>query len=284
MTITTRNVSTPATPATASAAATPSAPDLTRLFQGAHEDGDLSAASLAALTIHADVGAQIAAGLGVAPDDVPASEVVLVTLMPDDSGSIRFAGNSEVVRVGHNLVLDALGQARQRDAILAHTRYLNGHVLFPYRPLAQATRLDDRNYNPQLGTPLYDQLAVLLGTVIAKTREFELAGVPVRSITLVITDGADEHSTRQSPATLRPLVEDLLRRETHIIAAMGIEDGHTDFRRVFGELGLPAHWILTPANSEREIRRAFQVFSQSATRASQSPAAFAHSALGGFGA
>ena len=52
-----------------------------------------------------DLGAQIQAGLGVEVDDVPAAEVVLVTMMPDDSGSIRFSGNAEAVRSGHNHVL-----------------------------------------------------------------------------------------------------------------------------------------------------------------------------------
>jgi len=101
------------------------------LFQAAQDSGALSAASMQALTI-ADIGAMIQAGLGTPVDDVMASEAVLVTMMPDDSGSISSAGNTQVVCDGHNLVLDALQHSHQRDSILAHTRYLNGHVLFPY--------------------------------------------------------------------------------------------------------------------------------------------------------
>jgi hypothetical protein len=36
-------------------------------------------------------------------------------------------------------------------------------------------------------------------------------------------------------------------------------------------MGIPDRWVLTPGNSASEIRRAFQVFSQSAVRASQAP-------------
>jgi len=61
------------------------------------------------------------------------SGAVLVTIMPDDSGSIRFAGNAQVVRDGHNLVLDALQYSYQRDSILAHPQFLNSYVLSPYR-------------------------------------------------------------------------------------------------------------------------------------------------------
>jgi hypothetical protein len=250
------------------------------LFQAAHEEGDLSASSLRALTVQADIGAQIQAGLGIAPDDVPSSEVVLVTMMPDDSGSIRFAGCAEDVRSGHNLVLEALLQSRQREDVLVHTRYLNGHVLYPYRKLADAVRMNGQNYDPNQGTPLYDQTVVLLGTVLAKSREFALAGVPSRTVTLLLTDGEDVHSSVQTAASARSVVEDLLRMENHIIAAMGIGSADT-FKQVFRQMGIPDAWILTPGNSQREIRKAFQAFSQSAVQASQGAAAFA--AAGGFG-
>jgi hypothetical protein len=253
------------------------------LFAEAHAEGELSSESLQALTLNADIGAQIQAGLGIAADDVPASEVVLVTMMPDDSGSIRFGGNAEAVRSGHNLVLEALLQSSQTDDVLVHTRYLNGFVLYPYRRLADAPRMTSRNYDPSLGTPLYDQTVVLLGTVLAKAREFELSGVPVRSVTLLITDGADMHSSLQTPATVRSVVEDLLKLERHIVAAMGIDDGSTDFRKVFHEMGVPDGWVLTPGKTQSEIRRAFQAFSQSAVRVSQAAGALGPSALGGFG-
>jgi hypothetical protein len=253
------------------------------LFQTAHDEGDLSARSLQALTVSADIGAQIQAGLGVAPDDVPSSEVVLVTMMPDDSGSIRFSGNAEAVRTGHNTVIEALLASKQKEDVLVHTRYLNGFVLYPYRRLQDAVPMTAQNYDPNEGTPLYDQTVVLLGTVLAKAREFEGSGVPARTITLIITDGADCHSTVQTPAEVRAVVSDLLRLESHIVAAMGISDGSTDFRRVFRDLGIPDQWILVPGNTQSEVRKAFRAFSQSAVRASQGAGSFSQAALGGFG-
>jgi len=251
------------------------------LFDAARADGELSDASMKALSIP-DLGAQIQAGLGIKPDDVPASEVVLVTMMPDDSGSIRFASNAPVVREGHNLVLDALTACSQKDGILVHTRYLNGEVLYPYCTLDQAKRMDSHNYNPEGGTPLHDQSVVLLGTVLAKSREFAEAGVPARTVTLIITDGADEHSMRARPRDVAALVADMRRAERHIVAAMGVDDGSTDFRRVFREMGIEDKWILTPGDKAADIRRAFQVFSQSAVRASQGAGRFSRTALGGF--
>jgi hypothetical protein len=249
-----------------------------KLLEQAHQAGALSATSMRTLDV-ADLGAQIQAGLGVCVDDVAASEVVLVTMMPDDSSSIATAGNERAVRDGHNLVLEALGTSKQCDAVFVHTRYLNGTVLFPYVGLDGAVTMDARNYHPDRGTPLYDQAVVLLGTVLAKSQEFAQAGVPVRTVTLLITDGDDCGSTRATPAAVNALVTDMLRQENHVIAAMGIDDGRTDFRAVFREMGIPDRWILTPGNSASEIRKAFQVFSRSAIAASQGGAL---AGLGGF--
>ena len=55
-----------------------------KLLEDAHDQGALSAKSLKMLDV-VDVGAQIQAGLGCTIDDVGSSEVVLVTMMPDDS-------------------------------------------------------------------------------------------------------------------------------------------------------------------------------------------------------
>jgi len=253
-----------------------------QLFQSAQAEGAISPTTLQTLTV-VDLGAQIQAGLGICVDDVQASEVVLVTVMPDDSGSIASAGNTQAVRDGHNLVLDALSSSKQRDSILAHTRYLNGHVLFPYRPVAGAVRMDSGNYNPDQGTPLYDQTVVLLGTVLAKAQEFSQSGVVCRTVTLIITDGADQSSSRATATDVAVIVRDMTRSESHIVAAMGIADGSTHFRDVFRRMGIADKWILTPGNSAKDIRAAFQVFSQSAVRASQAAGTFATAAAGGFG-
>ena len=49
-------------------------------------------------------------------------------------------------------------------------------------------------------------------------------------------------------------------------------------------LPIEDRWILTPKSDASAIRRAFQVFSQSALRASQGAGNFSSAALGGFGA
>lgn len=255
--------------------------NVSQLLRGAKETGALSIRAAQVLNIP-DLGAQIQEGLGVKPDDVQAAEVFLFTGLFDDSGSIRFGGNAQIVRDGHNLVLDALSGSKQAHGVLAHVRYLNGTVLYQYSPLAQAIRMDSKNYDPSGGTPLFDETVVTLGTVIAKTQEFEDAGVPVKGITLIVTDGADCYSHRQTAQSVKAIVDDMLRTEKHIIAAMGIDDGMTDFRAVFASMGIRDEWILTPGKTQSEIRKAFLMVSQSALRVSQT-GNFSQAALGGFG-
>src|SRR5207237_1536719 len=160
--------------------------------------------------------------LGTPAMDVAASEVFLLAMLIDDSGSIRFAGNAQAVREGHNLVLEALLGSKQDDSVLVHTRFLNGNILYPFCPLAQAAKMDQNNYDPDGSTPLFDETVAILGTVLAKAQEFADNGVPVRTATLILTDGNDQHSVKANAGKVRTIVTDMLKMETHIVAAVGV--------------------------------------------------------------
>ena len=75
-----------------------------------------------------------------------------------------------------------------------------------------------------------------------------------------------------------------VQRRRHIVAAVGLSDGHTNFRKVFGNMGIEDRWILTPGASKSDIRSAFRVISQTAVRTSQGRGQFSRAAAGGFGA
>lgn len=254
------------------------------LFQSAKDDDVLSDDAMSAIGNIEDYGAQIQQGLGVDIDDVQSSDVVLVGLLIDDSSSIRFQGNTDVVRNGVNVVYSALGDSKQNDSIIVHSRLLNKGIVDPCISLNQATKLDNSNFNPAGHTPLYDETALFLATILAKAQQFLDNGIACRTVTLIVTDGSDVGSHRQTGSSIEPIIRDMLKQETHIVAAMGIEDGgYTDFNEVFKEMGIPDNWILTPQNDQGEIRKAFEVFSQSAVRASQGGTSFSQTAIGGFG-
>ena len=264
------------------------------LLKGAQQTGDLSAEALRVVKSIPNMGAKIKANLGINMKEVLAAEVVLITILVDDSGSIASAGNTTIVREGYNLVVEALNDVKKnlKNNILIATHYLNGTVLYPYVLLQDTIKMDAQNYNERHfgGTPLYDRTVEILSTVITKTQESVDDGTPARSITLIITDGEDCGSRTHSAHDVKVLVDDMLNKENHIIAAMGIDNnGRTDFRQIFKEMGIRDEWILTPGKDtddeeekRKKIREAFCMFSQSAVRASQTAGSFSKTSANGF--
>jgi hypothetical protein len=257
--------------------------DVNMLLQGAAQEGELSAQSLQALNGIPDIGARIMEGMGASIDGITSAEVFLLAMLIDDSGSIRMKGNAQPVRDGHNKVIDELLQAKKRDNVLVSCRYLNGEVLYPFLPLDQAIKMDAHNFNPEGGTPLYDESMIILATQMAKAKELRDAGIAVTALTLIVTDGNDQHSIHSRPVEVARQVQDMLSTEYHIVSAMGIDDGTTDFRAVFASMGIPDNWIYTVDSTGQDIRHGFNLFSQSARKASQGAQSFSETALGGFG-
>lgn len=253
-------------------------PDVADLFSQAVDRGTLPADSLHALN---NLGQEIEDALGISAEDVPASEVFLLTMEIDDSSSIEYANNEKLVTQGHNLVVDELQRSNKGDDILVATTYLNRGNVSPFSPVKSAKRIDGRSYRPYGATPLYDRTLAVLGTVVAKEQEFANQGVPVRTITVIVTDG-DDTASQSRPKDVKALVDQLLQTENHIVAFMGIDDGHTDFKKVARSMGIRDRWILTPSNDGHSIREAFGVISRASQTASQGADSFSSVSQTGF--
>jgi len=256
--------------------------DLTNLFQGAVDANDISMATFNALG-QQDLGADINAALGVDVSELGMGENILLTALIDDSSSIRFNGNTDNIRRGWNMCLKAVEDAKQRSNVLVRTVMMNAGQLHSYVPLDQAIRLSQQNYNPCGGTPLYDMAFKTIAGVMAKWLSNMNMGVQTRTITGIITDGHDEGSREYRPSDNASLVRDLLaQKETNVVFGMGIDDGGTKFRDVFKSMGLSDEWILTPGNSEAEIRKCFELVSRTTQALSQGAMSFSQTAATGF--
>ncbi|MEX1113038.1 MAG: hypothetical protein WD603_00050 [Patescibacteria group bacterium] len=255
--------------------------DIARLLVDSSAQGTLSADSLRALQDIPGVQHEVGRSLGDSvPEDL--NDLLLLSILVDDSGSIAWAKNTRAVQNGHNRVVQVVLEAGIARNVLLQTRFLNGKVVNPYVPLLKADPLDSGNYGEHEfgGTPLYEQSVVLLGSVAAKTRELEAKGKSARSITLIITDGDDQHSGKITAGHVAWLANDLRRSKRHIVAGMGVEDGSTNFRRIFREMGIPDKWHLTPNADPSAIIQAFKDFGEAAAKASIDPASFERLALG----
>jgi len=247
-------------------------------LNNAQDEGTLSQASLSALTSIRNIGEEIQNGLGIPVDQVGSSEVIMLNVVIDDSTSMR--GNKEAVVDGYDMLVKTMEETKQQDNIQISVRFLNGGLIYPFTPLSLAPKLQ---YSPSGWTPLFKESATSFGTVITKLQDFEDNGIQARSICLVMTDGGDNQSGGTTAADVHSIVTDMLQTENHIIAGMGFDDGYgTDFEAIFKSMGIEDNWIYTAQSTPAEIRKGFQVFSQSAARASQSAAAFSNTAMGGF--
>ena len=205
---------------------------------------------------------QIDFAMGVSVDDITTSETILVTILVDDSVSMR--SNEQTVRDGMEVVRQSLADTKQADGIFMMARTFSGEVLFPYMNVQSVPKID--NYRASLShTPLYDQTLTTAAAVTTKTAIIENDGISVRTITLIITDGMDNSSSHDTDA-VKMVITDMLNAEKHIVAGMGIGN---NFRDVFLNMGIADTWILTPGNTQSDIRNAFNMFSQSAVRVSQ---------------
>jgi hypothetical protein len=179
--------------------------------------------------------------------------MLLVTMMPDDSGSINSCGNAPAIRRGHNEYLEGFSQSPA--SILVRTRYLNGSQLFDFCKPKDAVRMDRANYNPDHGTPLYDQTFAVLGEVLSSAALFakQHQECEIFTMTCILTDGADQGSRSKGPADVKAVVDRMLASGRHIVAGIGVRDGMTNFTQIFQSMGIPEQWIMVLEREEGDI-------------------------------
>jgi hypothetical protein len=243
--------------------------DLEDLINAACSSGVLSPQSQTMLTGHLG-GVVIAGAAGTAMEDIRAADVTLITVLIDASSSIRDRGLEKAVREGQNLVLDAFAGSKEVDSILVALWLFNDQVRVShsYVPVPDAARLDAKSYSAMGSTVLYDAWCDALASNVAYAQRLRDSGTPTRSVAVVITDGEDTGSKRTAAHCAR-LTKDLLASEQFVLGFVGVGDD-VDFFAVARSMGLPDRSILVQKDVKKDaLRRAFQLVSQSAIRASQ---------------
>lgn len=243
--------------------------NLSNLFQTAVAQGTISPATGSLLTGH--LGAVVIAGAaGAAMDNITATDVTLITVLIDASSSIGTSNLEQAVRDGQNMLLDAFAGSKERDSVMMALWSFNQtqNVYHSYIPVTDATRLNAQNYQSGGATALYDTWCDALAANVAYATQLRATGTPCRSIVVVITDGADYGSQRRATHCAQ-ISKDLLASEQFVLAFVGV-GSDTDFRAVARKMGIPDGCVLVATTATAsELRKAFQMVSQSAIRASQ---------------
>lgn len=243
--------------------------DVAKLFDSAMKAGIISGATQDLLSGH--LGPLVVAGAAGKPlEDIDASDVTLITVLVDASSSIEHRGLEQAVRDGHKALLDAFAGSREEGSILvALWTFADApKVVHAYVPVADATRLDKKNYRGRGSTALYEVWCDALASNVAYAEQLRSGGTPVRSVVVVVTDGEDVGSRRTTHDCAR-ISRDLLASEQFILAFVGV-GSEADFTRVAGAMGVPAGCIAVQKDATPSaLREVFQMVSRSAIRASK---------------
>lgn len=137
-------------------------------------------------------------------------------MITDRSGSMRELAAD--VRGGHNAYLDSL---TGEDILITHITF-NTEVQYLDRlvPIAQATRLDEENYQPMGGTALLD--AVGDGLATFKVPEGD------KGIVFIQTDGHENSSKEYGKAAVAALIEGAEAKGIAVIYAAAGPDAWED--------------------------------------------------------
>jgi hypothetical protein len=243
--------------------------ELMLLLQSAQNQGVVSQFQMDMVT--GNLGSVVLAGAaGKALEDIEASEVTLVTVLIDASSSIASSGLEDAIRQGQHALLDAFAGSKELDAVLTATWTFSNSidVIHSYLPVKDAVRLNSKNYHGSGSTSLYDTWCAALTANVAYAQRLNDGGTPTRSVVVVVTDGEDVGSQKKLRDCAQ-LSRDLLATEVFTLAFVGVGND-VNFTDIAQKMGVPKSCILVEKDATASaLRRAFQLVSRSAVRASQ---------------
>ncbi len=181
-------------------------------------------------------------------------QVLLVTNVVDDSGSINACGNTQAIIRGYNEGLDNFTADQvhnpQRELFVS-ALLINRGWLYQAKAPGEADRLNDQNYRPDGSTPLFPATLAALDFVTQAATFLTQQGLEVYSFTNILTDGAD--TTHQAPSVVAPAVRAIQLGGNHIVTGIAVRDGQTNFFQVFTEMGILEQWIKVIERQEGDI-------------------------------
>jgi len=209
-----------------------------------------------------------------------AKEVLLVLLLLDDSGSIESSRNTQAVIDGYNGFIEALKGAPGQVRI--KTMFLNIKVDLPFQHPNEVQPLTRQTYRPTEYTPLFLRSTQALDSVIKESQDLVREGMVVRTMTFIFTDGGDNQSKSINASHVKIIVDVMLTTGTHVVGGCAVNDGCTNFWKVFASMGIPEQWVKVLRNDAAEIQENVSQMGTMASQASTSYQDFQKTSMTGF--
>ena len=108
--------------------------------------------------------------------------------------------------------------------------------------------------------------------MVLYAQQLRSSGIMVRCLVIVYSDG-DDNESRQKAKDVQRAAQELLKQEIYTLAYVGFSNGgmsQAQLRKMADRLGFPD--VLMSGMSQSELRRIFQMASQSTVMASQQTA------------
>jgi uncharacterized protein YegL len=200
---------------------------------------------------------------GMSPEDLVTEEVFIVVEITDRTGSM--SSSQQTVIDAYNGHLAALAGSKAADSILwqhwlfdTSLTLLHGPV-----PVANAIRLDTKNYDPDGQTALHDAVLSAFDFIERYVHTLQSKGIRARVVINAVTDGQD-NASRHTAQQVKDRADALVREEIYTLnlVAFGV-----DGQRIADAMGFQN--VLTANSSEHDIRIAYGTMSASMIRASQ---------------
>ena len=202
-----------------------------------------------------------------------ADDPLFLLVLVDASGSMEACKNAVIL--SHPIMLEALrGCAHARHNRLLVCQYLfntESNNLHPFTPLApnasndQVKILNNANYNPSGRTALYKTLNSGLQDLLVTLSYAKKGGLAPECIIALITDGEDTEGGF-NPTDIRNLLQELrgqnILKNSVLLGLLNNNLTQERLETIQTNLGFEANVNCTQA-SEKEIRKAFRLFSQS---------------------
>lgn len=213
--------------------------------------------------------------------------VVFVTLLLDDSDSIREFGNVAAITRGANEFRRHIVERADggMPTFLRFATFNRGDLGEGFVEDRLTSPLSDGGwFSRGQRTPLFRATRRALRYIEATARSYrEEHGGNVLTITVIMTDGADNHSGTVTARRVRRRLEQMVATGQHMVVGCGVDDGQTNFREVFRSMGIPEHLVKVLERDDGDIEEGLADLGGFTAGSTASHEAFTRSIMVGFG-
>ena len=243
--------------------------DVHDIFNNASETGMITPQS--ANLIIGNMGELVVQGAnGIDTDDIESSDVTLVTIIIDRSQSMGHL--KDAVTESYKSMINSFIGSKQSDDIMVSLWIYGSDVslVHSYTPVNDIDVNDTSWYQIGGMTALHDAWFNAVSSNVAYAQQLRDSGTPCKSIVVIATDGQENASRQVDAGKCKQLSHDLLKSEQFILAFVGIGPDEDEYKAEAENIGIPDGCIMIETDvNPSNLRRIFQVISQSAIKASQ---------------